>query len=198
MKYLFLSPHTDDAELGCGATIAKLIEEGHEVGVMAFSYCDNEKLILEFKDSCRSIGVAEDKILYNDFAVRNFTESRQQILDILIAFKNQINPDVVFIPSCNDFHQDHKVIYEEGLRAFKHSTIYCYELPWNNLSFNTTAFFKVNGDHLQKKVNALLKYESQAHRNYMNADFVKALARVRGVQAGCEYAEAFEVIRLIQ
>lgn len=196
MKYLFLSPHTDDAELGCGATMARLAEGGHTVIVIAFSWCNNEGLIKEYKDSCRSIGVNIRN--YHDFTVRKFSEERQQILDSMISMRDQINPDVVFIPSSSDFHQDHKVIYEEGIRAFKHSTIYCYELPWNNLSFNATAFFKVTGDQLQKKVEALMKYESQKHRNYMNADFVKSLAKVRGVQAGCEYAEAFEVKRLIQ
>ena len=37
---LILAPHTDDGELGCGGTIAKLIEEGSEVYYAAFSVCE--------------------------------------------------------------------------------------------------------------------------------------------------------------
>lgn len=36
-KVLVLAPHTDDAELGCGASIARFIEEGSDILVAAFS-----------------------------------------------------------------------------------------------------------------------------------------------------------------
>lgn len=197
MKYLFLSPHTDDAELGCGATIARLIEEGHEVFILAFSFCGKDELVEEYRRSSNALGLKKENILLENFQVRTFNESRQLILDTILKYKDIINPDVVFMPSPNDFHQDHKVIHDEGLRAFKHSSIMSYELPWNNLSFNTIAFTVIHIGHLNKKIEALRCYDSQSHRNYMNADFITSLARVRGVQAGCNYAEAFEVIRLV-
>ena len=50
---------------------------------------------------------------------------------------------------------------------------------------------------LEKKVEALLCYKSQLHRSYINENFVYSLATVRGVQAGTQYAEAFEVVRYI-
>ena len=34
---LILAPHTDDAELGCGGTIARFLEEGKKIYVAAFS-----------------------------------------------------------------------------------------------------------------------------------------------------------------
>jgi N-acetylglucosamine malate deacetylase 1 len=89
------------------------------------------------------------------------------------------------------------VISEEGLRAFKNSSILGYEMPWNNVSFNTRAFVKLEQHHIQKKVEALLCYKSQLHRPYVNENFMLSLATVRGVQMGAQYAEAFEVVRYI-
>lgn len=195
MRVLFLSAHTDDAELGCGGTMARLLEEGATVKSVSFCYCGREDLKKEYVESMDSM-LIYDRILLNN-EVRNFHKNRQGILDNLVSIKNDFCPDIVFVHCNNDIHQDHKVIYEETIRAFKHCTIYGYELPWNNLSFNTTSFFKLKERHLNKKTDSLNKYKSQSHRNYMNKDFIYSLARVRGVQIGCEYAEAFELIRLI-
>jgi len=68
-------------------------------------------------------------------------------------------------------------------------------MPWNNIAFNTRAFSVVDDNHIQKKINALEKYETQKQRTYLNPDFIRSLATTRGVQIGVKYAEAFEVIR---
>ena len=101
------------------------------------------------------------------------------------------------MPSLNDIHQDHLTIAQEGLRAFKFSTILGYELIWNNLTFNTTSFVKLEERHILNKFSALQEYHSQEGRDYMSKEFIFSLAKTRGVQIGQKYAEAFEVIRLI-
>ena len=106
-------------------------------------------------------------------------------------------PDMVIIPSSSDNHQDHQVIHTEALRAFKNCSLLGYELPWNHSSFRSTYFVPVTSAAIEKKVNAIKAYQSQSHRNYMNEDFIRSLARVRGVQCNSEYAEAFEVYKLI-
>ena len=103
---------------------------------------------------------------------------------------------LVFIPSLHDIHQDHTTIAQEGLRAFKNTTLLGYELIWNNLTFNTQCFVKLNKTNISTKIEALKEYHSQGKRDYLSEDFIYSLARTRGVQAGCEYAEAFEVVRL--
>ena len=72
-----------------------------------------------------------------------------------------------------------------------------YELIWNNLSFNTQCFVKLEQAHLDSKIAALQEYKSQSHRDYMKAEFITSLAHARGVQIGTRYAEAFEVIRWV-
>ena len=201
---LVLAPHTDDAEFGCGGTIAKLIEQKNHVFCAAFSACQqsvlkefpSDILITEVKEATKELGIPPSNLKLFDYEVRTFNFRRQELLDDILRLKKEITPDYVFMPSVNDVHQDHYTIAQEGLRAFKFSNILCYELPWNNLSFNTTGFCVLDESHLDKKINSILRYKSQAHRNYANADFVKSLARIRGTQINATYAECFEILRL--
>ena len=121
---------------------------------------------------------------------------RQEILEDLIKIRKENHYDLVFIPSLHDIHQDHTTIAQEGVRAFKNTTILGYELIWNNLTFNTQCFVELEKRHIEQKVHALSEYQSQGKRNYLSPSFIYSLAMSRGVQAGYEFAEAFEVIRL--
>ena len=204
-RALVLAPHTDDGEFGCGGTIAKLSESGAEVFYVAFSACQQsvlpnfppDILVTEVKEATQVLGVKGENLILFDYEVRTFNFHRQEILDDILKLKNDINPDIVFMPTINDIHQDHFTISNEGMRAFKWSTLLCYELPWNNFNFMTGCFVNLSEENVNKKLEALSKYRSQAHRPYANAEFIKSLARVRGVQAGKEFAETFEIVRLL-
>lgn len=191
MNVVVLAPHTDDAELGCGGTIAKLIERGYDVYVYAFDVGKaNEE---EYFRALRKLG-AKAK-LFKSFHTRYFHKLRQEILDKLIEIRKEIEPVKVFVPAQSDCHQDHQVITQEAIRAFKHCSIYGYEAYWNSFGFRNDMYTILSGDHLSKKCESLSEYESQNAKAYFNEDNIIAMARVRGVQAGSEYAECFEVIR---
>lgn len=204
-KALVLAPHTDDGEFGCGGTINKLIQEGCEVYYAAFSACEqsvlpefpSDILIQEVKAATRVLGIKEQNLQLFNYKVRTFNYHRQEILENIIELRNRIQPELVVIPSLNDIHQDHFTIANEGVRAFKNSSILCYEMPWNNFSFTTTCFVRLDEAHIKIKVNALSEYKSQLHRPYANSNFIESLATIRGVQVGTKYAEVFEVIRWI-
>lgn len=204
-RVLILAPHTDDGELGCGGTIAKFIEEGKEVYYAAFSVAEKSvpegypKNVLktEVKNATEILGIPEKHLLIYKYEVRTFSYHRQEILEDIVSLRNDLQPDIIFIPSPNDLHQDHKVMAEEGIRAFKKSTILGYEEPWNNISFDTVSFIPLEERHVKKKVEALQCYETQKYRSYLNEEFIRGLARTRGTQIEEEYAEAFEVIRWV-
>jgi LmbE family N-acetylglucosaminyl deacetylase len=204
-KILVLAPHTDDGELGCGGAVSKFIAEGKQVHYAAFSLCSKslpaglpaDTLDYECKKATSVLGISPGHLSLFDFDVRNFEKYRQEILEELVKLNKQIDPDLVFIPSAADIHQDHGVIHTEALRAFKNSSILGYELPWNHPQFSSPFYIKLSSGDIDKKWEALKEYRSQAHRNYMQEDFIRSLAKVRGVQANTEYAEAFEVYKLI-
>ena len=204
-RVLVLAPHTDDGEFGCGGTIAKLIKQGVDVHYIAFSACEqsvlphypSDILITEVKRATRTLGIENKNLHLLKYDVRTFNYNRQAILDDIIKFRNEINPDLVFIPSINDIHQDHATIANEAVRAFKFCNILSYEMPWNNFNFATTSFIILSEENIDRKIEALKEYKSQEHRPYANEEFIRSLARVRGVQVGERYAEVFEIIRLI-
>ena len=206
MKILVLSPHTDDVELGCGGGIAKFISEGHNILWVVFSTAEEslpedlpkDTLKKEFLSVMNGQGLKEDNYRVFNFKVRTLHEHRQEILEKLINLRENFKPQMVIGPSLNDFHQDHQVVANEMVRAFKTtSSIICYELPWNHITFNTQLFIKLKKEHIVKKCEMLKNYKSQLTKGktYFSEEFIYGLAKTRGVQCDSEYAEAFEVIR---
>ena len=142
-KALVLAPHTDDGEFGCGGTMARLVEAGCDVRYVAFSIATRslppgfppDTLAREVREATAELGIPAESLTVHDFDVRTFPERRQDILELLVALWEEWEPDVVFQPSLHDVHQDHRTVAEEGLRAFKRTTILGYEIPWNNFDF---------------------------------------------------------------
>jgi LmbE family N-acetylglucosaminyl deacetylase len=202
---MVLAPHTDDGEFGCGGTIAKYVAEGVRAIYVAFSAAEQSVLphlprdILrtEVRKATAALGIADEDCLVFDFEVRRFPEQRQGVLDKMIELSRRYKPDMVFLPSANDTHQDHQIIAQEGFRAFKRTTMLGYEVPWNNLDFRTSCFVDLSEANLEAKIRAVGTYESQKHREYASAEFIRSLALTRGVQIGKRYAESFEVVRWV-
>lgn len=196
MKILALSPHTDDAELGCGASLARWIDEGHEVMVLAFSTGSEETgaTVGEFQSSMNTLNV---HFRLGHFITRQFPQQRQEILQRLIDTYGGW-PDLVIGPSLHSRHQDHQVVAAEMIRAFPHCSILAYEELKQNQGQLLNYYVKVGRAHLNCKIAAIQCYQSQAGRSYMDADYLATLAHVRGVQCGSEFAEAFEVVRWIE
>ena len=198
-----LAPHTDDGELGAGGTITKLIEAGANVFYLAFSTAEasvpdgfaKDILKTEVIDATTILGIPKANVRIFNYEVRKLNYARQELLEDLISMRKEIMPDLVLLPSLHDIHQDHSTVAQEGVRAFKHTTILGYELIWNNLTFDTTSFVALEKCHIDLKVRALKAYRSQVSRNYMSEDFIFSLAKIRGVQSGFGYAESFEVVR---
>jgi LmbE family N-acetylglucosaminyl deacetylase len=204
-RVLVLAPHTDDGEFGCGGTMARLVEQGSEVRYVAFSIATRslpegfppDTLAREVREATTELGIPPECLTVHDFDVRTFPDHRQEILERLIEIWNDWQPDVVFQPSLHDVHQDHQTIAAEGLRAFKRTTILGYEIPWNNFDFAYQAYFALESRHIERKVAALAKYASQQHRRYANPEYVWNVARTHGINVNLEYAEVFQVYRVI-
>ena len=204
-KVLVLAPHTDDAELGCGGTLNRLSEDGATPYIAAFSTAEESRLPgtepgalrKECLASMTVLNISEGHRRIFDFPVRRFSNHRQDILEKMITLRQEFDPDIVFIPTGSDLHQDHQIIHAEAVRAFKDRAVWGYELPWNQIDFKAQAFVTLEQRHLAAKWRALQSYESQIKlgRPYFTQEFIEGLARVRGVQVKAEFAEAFEVIR---
>lgn len=181
-KYLFLGGHTDE-ELCFAGTILKLIEKKHEIDYWAFhpGFTD----LKEFFLSMEILGCNGDVL--NQDTLRNAG-------DFLYRIREKY--DIVFTHSVIDRHPMHKMVGEESLRIFNQSLI-TYIGPWNG-NEAPNYFVEISEEHLQKKIQALACYKSQAHRPYMNPDFIRSWAVYNGIKAGCKYAESFRIIRKLE
>lgn len=204
-EILVLAPHTDDGELGCGGTIAKMVERGATVTYIAFSTAEKSVpsgfasniLETEVRKATACLGVKEENLFIYKYEVRKFNYFRQEILELLVEHRNKKKYDLILLPSINDLHQDHSTIAKEGLRAFKNSSVLCYELSWNNIEFKNTAYEVLDNRHYEKKVEALNCYDSQKKKRYFSLECILAQLKYRGLQIDVDFAECFEVLRLI-
>jgi LmbE family N-acetylglucosaminyl deacetylase len=203
-RALVLCAHTDD-EFGCAGLIIRLVKAGTEVRYVALSRCEEsvpeglpkDVLVKECFDCTAALGLPPEAVEIKTYPVRHFPRFRQDILEDFVRINREYKPDLVITPSSSDMHQDHATVYAEGFRAFKHATLLGFECPQNVISFENSAFIKLTEEELEFKIRALRCYASQAHRNYYSHEFIRSMAIVRGVQCNADYAEAFEVVRLM-
>ncbi len=210
MNVLFLSAHLDDAEAAAGGTISRLLEENHEVTYLGLSLCEesvppgfpSDVLAAECQASTDVLGIPKENLIVRNFPVRRFPEHRQEILDELIRVRNTLRPGIAIVPSSSDIHQDHAIVTQEAVRAFRRSaSLFGYDFPWNVLQTSPLNLFVELGESdLRKKVRALQCYKSQLAKpnNCLTEEYVRSLAIERGNRIGRPYAEAFEVIREVR
>lgn len=200
-RILVLAPHPDDGEFGCGATTVKYLADGFELHYAVFSSCKrsipeglpSDTLEKELKVASSILGIHQLHLF--DYDVRYFSYHRQDILEDMVKLNSSLQPWLVMVPASTDIHQDHQTIHNEAKRAFKHSKMLGYELPWNNIVMTTTFFTVLTEEHIELKTKAVMTYKSQAFRNYYSEEFIRSLAFTRGTQIGVRYAEAFEVMK---
>ena len=130
-RVLFLGAHPDDIELGCGALI-------HHIAPMSDVLCvtlsDNQKnpllknVVQEHFKAMEVLGVTKDKVVLGQFTTRIFQDARQEILEYFLKLRNDFKPDIIFVHSKQDVHQDHNTMTDESLRAFRGS--HCWASMW--------------------------------------------------------------------
>ncbi|MHA1883394.1 MAG: PIG-L deacetylase family protein [Candidatus Thorarchaeota archaeon] len=204
-RILFISPHYDDAHLGCGATMHRFSQRKTDLFLLSLSFSECslpleftiEDVVQEVKEASEVLGIPPNHILYQNFFTRLFLASRQDILQYFVDVRKEIYPDIVFVPSSFDKHQDHKVVYEEARRAFSTTTIFGYEIPWNCTQFSYDVVVEVSFDNVFAKQHSLQQFHSQAHRDYFEKDTWFSYAKSVGLRRHVLLAEAFENIQQV-
>jgi len=198
-KILAIAPHLDDIELGVGGTIYKLGKENevHYLGLSLPPLVPHDSFMNEFWESAFHLGLSKNRMILKNYDPRDLFKDRMDILQLFYNTNKALKPDIVFVPNSNDIHQSHQVVYQEARRAFKYSTILGYELPWNSLSFNMDVFIELTAEDVRVKQESINCFASQKERMFFSNDIITDLAKLRGKQIGKEYAECFELTRLI-
>ena len=145
------------------------------------------------KELLESAEILKTNILLGNFNTRYFYEDIADIKDFLW---NNKNADVVFTHSPNSSHTDHTVLFDCVKSIFQEQTILCFEDLKGGSCFNPTCWEILNPSDIDKKIKALECYNTQRKRAYFKN--VRNLAIMRGSQINEEFAEAFEVIRIVK
>ena len=220
-KILILSPHADDEILGCGGIISRYSSSGHSVYVLILTnpnegapeiYSKKDVNIIREEAKKANDLIGTKKVFFENLPALNLKfYPTYKISNIIEKYISKINPDTVFIPSTNDIHDDHKIIFlaaKVALRANKKNSIkkvLSYEVlsetEWNenNKTFSPNYFVKLNKSDINNKIRAFLKYKSQVKKlpHPRSKQIILSLSKVRGSQAFMHYAEAFKVEKIL-
>jgi len=199
-KVLFLGAHPDDIELGCGALLHHIIKQ---TDVLCVTLSDNQKnpdlinIKAEHYQAMEVLGVPPDKILFGPFMTRIFPDARQEILEYFLQLRKEFNPDLIFVHSKQDVHQDHLTMTDEALRAFRGITVLGFDVVRSSYGFFPHFLVEVTEEDVNKKIEALSKYETYRDRYYFNRELTRSIMLRHGALAECPFAEGFDILRIV-
>src|SRR3569623_761834 len=194
LSILAIGAHPDDIELGCGGSLAKLAQAGASVEAVVFSkgrrgaLSDSDRAA-ETETALRALGVG--KLTIYDFEDTQLWRHVSELIAVLDRHIAANPPDRVYTLFQHDRHQAHRAVYEaSAISCRRVPQVLGYETPSSNPNFLTTVFETIE-DHLESKVNALRRHESQGDRLYMLEEKIRSAAHFRGVQVDLGPSEGF-------
>ncbi|HEX9840102.1 MAG TPA: PIG-L family deacetylase [Anaerolineales bacterium] len=199
-RVLLLGAHPDDIELGCGALLHHIVKE---TDVLCVTLSDNQKnpdlknVKEEHYVSMAILGVPKEKIVFGPFTTRVFPDSRQEILEYFLKLRTDFQPDLIFVHSGQDIHQDHNTMTNEALRAFRGITVLGFDVVRSSYGFFPHFLVEVTEEDVNKKIEALSQYETYRDRYYFNSELTRSITMRHGALAECPFAEGFDILRIV-
>jgi len=199
-RVLFLGAHPDDIELGCGALLHHIVKQTE---VRCVTLSDNQKnpeleqVKNEHFGAMAVLGVPKEKIVLGPFITRVFPDSRQEILEYFLKLRRDFQPDLIFVHSKQDVHQDHLTMTDEALRAFRGITVLGFDVVRSSYGFFPHFLVEVTEEDVDKKIEALACYETYRDRYYFNRELTRSIMLRHGALAECPFAEGFDILRIV-
>lgn len=199
-KVLFLGAHPDDIELGCGALLHHMVKQ---TDFLCATLSDNQtnpdlqNVKNEHFDSMAVLGVPKEKIILGPFTTRVFPDSRQEILEYFLGLRRDFKPDLIFVHSKQDVHQDHLTMTDEALRAFRGITVLGFDVVRSSYGFFPHFLVEVTEEDVNKKIEALACYKTYRDRYYFNSELTRSIMVRHGALAECPFAEGFDILRIV-
>ncbi len=219
MNYLFVVAHPDDETLGAGATIHRLIKQGNQVAVAIMSGHAaaranlSETLSQDEAEAMSILGV--EKVYHADFPnIKMNTVPHLELVKFIESCIENWKAEAIITHHPSDVNIDHQETGRAAIaacRLFQRTTgvpplrFFAYmEVPssteWSlnaaESRFQPNVFFEVGKNGIDKKIKALQAYTGvmRLYPHPRSVEAITGLAAVRGAQAGCDYAEAFESV----
>jgi LmbE family N-acetylglucosaminyl deacetylase len=194
LQLLAVGAHADDIEIGAGATILRLLDEhpGSSVVWLVASAAGERAAEARASAAAFAAQAANVEVILGDLPDGRFPAVSSAVKDLLESVKSR-PIDVILAPHVDDAHQDHRLVAETVWQTFRSHLVVAYEIPkYDGDLGRPNLFVDIDEDRLERKIQLLeTHYPSQRGRTWWGADTVRAIARLRGIEAGARYAEAF-------
>lgn len=197
---LAVGAHPDDIELGCGGTIIIHMQKGDDIYYVIATNGEKgggtEERMIEAERAAKLAGVKDIFFLNLSDTFVSHDGNTVRLLDDVIK---KTAPSIIYTHSLKDYHQDHSNIAKSILSASRNmkNSILCFETPSTTFEFKPIAFNNIS-ESFDLKMKCINQFVSQEKKDYVEREAIVNLAKFRGKTIDVEYAEAFEVVRLIE
>jgi LmbE family N-acetylglucosaminyl deacetylase len=199
LRVLALGAHADDIEIGAGATLLQLAAARPVVArAVVFSASPERRIEAEHSAAALFAAAEEYELVVHDFRESYFPADWAAV-KAAVASAADFAPDVVFAHRRDDRHQDHRVIGDLAWQACRSTTILQYEIPkYEGDLGQPNAYVAIDDATLEQKIELIrTSFVSQATKPWFDADTFRAMARLRGVECGARWAEAFHAEKFL-
>ncbi len=201
-RVLCLGAHSDDIEIGAGATVLRLMQQNPNAHITWVVFSGIGSRGDEARNSANAYaaasGFANLSVQVHEFRDARFPEQQPQIKDVFEALK-PVDPDLVLTHKGDDRHQDHRVVNELTWNTFRAHPIWEYEIPkWDGDLGRPNLYVQVEPDLVQKKCDLLREhFGTQRAKHWFDEETFRGLMRLRGLESNTKYAEGFDARKVV-
>jgi LmbE family N-acetylglucosaminyl deacetylase len=197
LRLLLLGAHCDDIEIGVGGALLEWRDAGVSLAVDWVVFTSTPERAQEARGSAEAFlgGAVDATITIHDFRDGFLPYEGAPVKEAFEALKDRVDPDLVFTHARDDRHQDHRMLSDLAWNTFRDHLVFEYEIPkYDGDLGQPNAFVAITERNVQRKWDYLAEhYRSQADRPWFTESTIRALMRLRGIEARADsgYAEAF-------
>jgi LmbE family N-acetylglucosaminyl deacetylase len=201
-RLLLLGSHSDDIEIGCGATLLALTRThpGLDVTWVVLGAHDEREAEARASGNVFLESAAKSSVVVHGFRDGFFPYVGGEVKDFFEELKRSVDPDIIFTHSRHDLHQDHRLVCELTWNTWRNHLILEYEIPKYDGDLGApNVFVSVPEELARRKAELIVRlFGSQASKHWFDEELFLGLMRVRGMEGGSPsgYAEAFTCRKL--
>ena len=201
MNVLAIGAHPDDIEYGCGGTLTKYAQRGHEVYLFVASdgALGGDSAVRRQEQDDSAIVLGARRVFWGGYTDTEIPLNRDLIVRLEGVIR-EVRPSMIFVNFPDDTHQDHRHLAQGATSATRYVPNFLfYEVP-STQNFAPNCYADI-AKVLDKKLASLEAHKSQVSKTNIEdlsiLELAVSCANFRGIQARVKYAEAFHSVRLL-
>lgn len=200
MNILAIGAHPDDIEFGCGGTLIKYADSGHDIFLLVLTEGESGGVEgvrdIEQEKATKILGAKE--LFWGNYRDTD-VPLNQDLIQKIENIVREVKPAFIFVHYFDDTHQDHRHLSSSTITATRYTrNVLFYEGPTTN-NFSPTVFVNIDRE-LKRKIDSLKAHGSQVMKTNIEGlsivDIARSSAHFRGIQGRVKNAEGFVPLRL--